>query len=99
MAFNMANTLNEGPDLTYGLRELLSAKNNFVPARIPWFIGDGFPKSMGVDEIAGLLSSVGFSSPATGCENFLASLNAGWRTTAPGMSVADASTLFGSMSD
>jgi hypothetical protein len=25
------------------------------------FIGDGFPASMNVDEIAGLLSSVGFS--------------------------------------
>jgi hypothetical protein len=35
MAFSAANTLPEGPDLTCGLRDLLTAKDNFVRARLP----------------------------------------------------------------
>lgn len=41
------------------------------------FIGDGFPKGMGVDEIAGLLSSVGFSSPPDWMKPYAALSNGG----------------------
>lgn len=34
LAFNMANTVPEGPDLVVGLRELLAAKDNFVRAAL-----------------------------------------------------------------
>jgi hypothetical protein len=35
LAYKMADTLPEGPDLTCGLRDLLSAKDNCVRAQIP----------------------------------------------------------------
>ncbi len=35
LAVHMADSLPEGPDLTCGLRDLLSAKDNFVRARVP----------------------------------------------------------------
>lgn len=35
LAIAMADTLPEGPDLTCGLRDLLTAKDNFVRAKIP----------------------------------------------------------------
>lgn len=35
LAMQLADQLPEGPDLTCGLRDLLSAKDNFVRARIP----------------------------------------------------------------
>lgn len=35
LAYRMADTLPEGPDLTCGLRDLLSAKDNCVRALIP----------------------------------------------------------------
>jgi hypothetical protein len=34
LAMSMANNLPEGPDLTCGLRDLLSAKDNFVRAAL-----------------------------------------------------------------
>ena len=34
LAFAMADTLPEGPDLTCGLRDLLTAKDNFVRANL-----------------------------------------------------------------
>lgn len=34
LAIQMANTLPENPDLTCGLRDLLTAKDNFVRARL-----------------------------------------------------------------
>jgi hypothetical protein len=35
LAFLMANSLPENPDLTCGLRDLLTAKDNFVRAKLP----------------------------------------------------------------
>ena len=35
LAFDMADTLPENPDLTCGLRDLLTAKDNFVRAKLP----------------------------------------------------------------
>lgn len=35
LAISMANTLPENPDLTVGLRDLLTAKDNFVRANLP----------------------------------------------------------------
>ncbi|HEX8913038.1 MAG TPA: hypothetical protein VF796_11810, partial [Humisphaera sp.] len=41
------------------------------------FIGDGFPAALSVDEIAGLLSSVGFSSPPDWLKPYAALSNGG----------------------